>query len=332
MMSTTSENTVPFKELTFTTFHPDWETIEKRFWSKRVLLLVGFGAFVGIFIWIGLYWPNSVMISAFAKDFPYHFIEFCLWLVAIPFLGEIGFIALHKIGTTRIKYEMSKNEEMRVSIQFNRAFFALFVLFFCFNILKLAIRFIFGYYFWDSNIWRAITDGVPLGGWLLSALYVLLGFTGFAEFLFYFERVVMARKHPVLWVIPVIGMALMILGPWDAVLFELHFTSTLIASVTVYYFGQWMAVVGGIFVPILYFVMGSRFSYGHPQTSQDCYRKGIGFVVTAVAAVFDVNQELYFSSVGGLPFYLEAFTWTILAPLLTIIGVLLVRSAYRPKG
>jgi hypothetical protein len=79
--------------------------------------------------------------------------------------------------------------------------------------------------------------------------------------------------------------------------------------------------------------MGQRFNYaGNTRTAQDCYRKGIGFTFAAIAGVFDVNQELVFLMNGGFLLFFDALVWVFLASGLTIIGVLLIRSAYRPRG
>ncbi|HMF33510.1 MAG TPA: hypothetical protein VKK79_18955 [Candidatus Lokiarchaeia archaeon] len=322
------------EKITFTTFHPEWETVEKAFYVKRILIVIFAIILIYLFVWFGFTWPQSKMAATFASQYPFHIIEFSLWCFSMIFMFEIGLIANHKIRTTKIKFKMSKNEEMRLSLFFNRSFFALFIMFFAFNVLKLVIRFIFYWNFWDSNIFHAMldypTNYIPV--WITNALYVLLGFTGYAQFVYAFEKVVMGRRIPYLWIIPVIGMAIMLFAPWDIVVFQIQFTSQLIWTMQMYYFGQWLAMFGGIAVPILYFVMGQRFSYGHPQTAQDCYRKGIGFTFAAIGGVFDVNQELVLAQYGGILLFFDAFVWIFLASVLTIIGVLLIRSAYRPKG
>ncbi len=87
-------------------------------------------------------------------------------------------------------------------------------------------------------------------------------------------------------------------------------------------------------VPILYIVMGRRFAYSDlTQTSKDCYNKGVGFTVAALGAVFDVVAPLSTGPVtGGIVGFFEVLGLVFTAPLLTFIGIILVRKAYRPRG
>ncbi len=79
--------------------------------------------------------------------------------------------------------------------------------------------------------------------------------------------------------------------------------------------------------------MGKRFSFaGKAQVSKDCYRKGWGFALMAIAAIFNLNYDIYFADAGGILLWGEIAFMIFLAPAFTFIGFLLVRSAYRPRG
>jgi len=228
---------------------------------------------------------------------------------------------------------------MRVSIVFNQALSRLFIGIFIFNFLKIIIKVILGYKFEDSNIWRLLSNNClsPVECtwqvWFINALYVGIGFGSYSQFLYVFEKVVQGRKHPFLWFITPVGLFIMIFLPYDIPVYTFVFSSTLHWLMELYFFGQWFALSGGVLIPVLYFVMGRRFSYsGLEQTSKDCYHKGIGFAIAALGAVFDVVAPLTFSSWGGFLGFFEALFFVYLAPLLTFIGIILVRKAYRPRG
>ncbi len=333
------------KPITLTTFHPDWEIVEKSFWMRRIVLMISGVFALIVVILVGFNLPGSVMPGLFTgEEKEWRILEFSFWFFNSVFFLEIVLIANHKTRTTQIKYNISKNEEMRVSITFNRSLSLLFIGIFIFTILKIIIKYILGLKFEDSNIWRYLAGEcltpalTPLSQcdirtWLFNALYVCIGFGSYSQFLYVFEKVVMGRKHPLLWLITPIGLFIMIFLPYDFILLRIPFTSTLIMEMPLYFFGQWLAMSGGIIVPILYLIMGRRFAFsGHEQTSKDCYLKGIGFTIAALGAVFDVVSPLAYLSWGGILAVAEVFIWVILAPLLTFIGIILVRKAYRPHG
>ncbi len=329
------------KPITLTTFHPDWETVDKSFWTRRIFLMIFAVFFMIVILWVGYNYPGSVMPTLFSGDAQYiRIIEFAVWWINGFLFLEMVQIANHKTRTTKIKYALSKNEEMRISISFNKALSRLFIGIFLFTFLKIVIKEILGYKFEDSNIWRMIwgtcmtTTSCGWQVWLLNALYVCIGFGSYAQFLYTFEKVVQGRKHPFLWIITPIGLFIMIFVPYNIPIVDFVFTSTLHWNMESYFFGQWFAIIGGgIMVPILYLVMGKRFAFsGHEQTSKDCYNKGIGFTIAALGNVFDVVAPLVFLSWGGILAFFEAFFWVFTGPILTLVGIFLVRKAYRPRG
>ncbi len=331
------------KPITLTTFHPDWEVIETKFWLKRILLMIFAGFLLLVVLGIGLNPINtySVMPALFSSPAgEIRMAEFALWFLSCFLFLEMVQIANHKTRTTRIKYALSKNEEMRVSISFNRALSRLFIGIFIFTFLKIIIKEILGYKFEDSNIWRVLwgtcmttSAACTWQVWLMNALYVCIGFGSYSQFLYVFEKVVQGRKYPFLWLITPIGLFIMIFLPYNIPVVNFVFTTDITWLMELYFFGQWFAMSGGIIVPLLYLVMGRRFSYsGHEQTSKDCYSKGIGFTIAALGAVFDVVAPLNFIYAGGFLEFFEALFLVFTAPALTFIGIILVRKAYRPRG
>ncbi len=334
------------KPITITTFHPEWETVERKFWLNRFLLLLFAGFLLLVILGIGLNPLNSysVMPALFSGEVGgIRIAEFTLWFVNCFLFLDLVLIANHKTHTTKIKYELSKNEEMRVSISFNRALSRLFIGIFIFTFLKIVIKEILGLKFEDSNIWRFLlsdclspkTVACTWQVWLINALYVCIGFGAYSQFLYVFEKSVQGRKHPFLWIITPIGLFIMVFLPYNVLVVTFVFTSTLQWPMTLYFFGQWLALIGGgIMVPILYIVMGRRFAYsGLTQTSTDCYNKGIGFTIAALGAVFDVVAPINTGPItGGIFGFFEVLGLVFMAPLLTFIGIILVRKAYRPRG
>ncbi len=172
---------VDIAPVTFQSFHPDWETIDAAFWKKRILLII----FAAVALYLLVYWgytaPYSQMPATFAD--PIHLVEFCLWAFNTFFFIEMWQIARHKTQTTRIKYELSKNEEMHVSIQFNRSFGILFVSIFFYYFLKLIFRYIFDFSLPNSNIFK-VFDGIsdPFQT-AFAAIEVILGFGAYSQFI-----------------------------------------------------------------------------------------------------------------------------------------------------
>ncbi len=323
---------VDFAPVTFQSFHPDWETIDSAFWRKRVLLFI----FAAVALYLLIYWGYSAkdysqMPATFAN--PIHLIEFCLWAFNTFFFLEMWQIALHKTQTTRIKYELSKNEEMRVSIKFNRSFGILFVCIFFYYFLKLIFRYIFDFSLPNSNIFKVFDGDSDPFQTAFAAVEVILGFGAYSQFIYVFEKTVQGRKYPIFWIIPLIGVSMMILLDYKITVFTIEFTRDIVLSVPMYYFSMFFALLGGIIVPVLYFVMGKRFSFaGKDQVSQDCYRKGWGFALMAIAAIFNLNYDLIFVQAGGIALWAEIAFMIFLAPIFTFVGFLFVRSAYRPRG
>src|SRR5271157_144702 len=319
---------IPPQKITFVTFHPNWETAEKNFWVKRFFLIVFAVIFLIAFISIGYSVPGSVMPATFQD--PLRIVEFSMWYFSTWFLIEMWFIALHKTHTTQIKYAMSKNEEMRISIQFNRSFGLLFLLIFVYYILKMIFRFIYDFALPNSNIFYYLEGKSTLFETAFMAFLVILGFGSYSQFIFTFERTVQGRKVPLFWIIPIVGICLMLFLPYNQIVFAIQFTTFWTLDATMYYFGIFFSLMGGIVVPILYFIMASRFSYRLPQTSKDCKRKGWGFALMAIAAIFNLNYPLQTAALGGIVYAGEILIYVLLAPIFNLVGVLMVRTAYRP--
>ena len=312
------------------TFHPDWETIDKSLWIKRILLIIWTLAAYSIYIYIGYHLPGAAMPNLFED--PIRVVEFSLWFFSTMWYVELYLIARHKTKTTQIKWELSHNEEMRVSIIFNQAFGRLFICLYLFYLLRMAFTFIFGFQLPNANIWK-VSQGfsTPIQT-AYADVVVILGFASYSIFIYAFELTVEGRKRPIFWVIPLAGVILMIFGPYDYVLFTITFTSQLVEPVLLYDFSLIVGWFGGVIIPLLYEIMARRFEYSLPETAKDCRKKGLGFVLLGIAAITSFNQELTLAYMGGLPFDLEVLFRVLLGGLVTFVGIFLIRSAYRPHG
>lgn len=245
---------------------------------------------------------------------------------------EMYLIARHKAKTTEIKWKISKNEEMHVSLVFNRAFGRLFLTFYIFYLLRLAFTFEFNFNLPNCNIYEYLRGYCTLFETVYAAIVTTLGFIAYSFFLYSFEKTVMGRKYPLFWIIPPIGVALMIFVPYDLVVFTIPLYTGLAIPIHMYEFSLIIGWLGGMFVPILYFVMSKRFAYGNAATAKDCWRKGIGFLLLAIAAINSINLPFLISANGGILYVLQVFFFAFLGGILTFAGIWNIRTAYRPRG
>ncbi len=321
------------------TFHPEWETVDTSFWVKRLILILYSIALFSFYIYLGynvipqLHLPNRTMPEIFAE--PIRIAECALWFFSTMWYVEIYWIARHKVKTTRIKWNLSHNEEMRVSMVFNKAFGRVFLSLYLFYILRVPFTFVFGFELPDANWWRPLNSwGLPITTpeRIYADIVVFLGYASYSIFIYAFEKTVQGRKYPIFWVIPLIGVICMFFGKYDQVLFTIPFATGLSVDVKFYEFSLVVGWLGGIIIPILYEIMARRFSYKFPQTSKDCRMKGTGFVLLGLAAITSFDNPLNLYYYGGLTGWFELFFVVFLGGTLTIIGLYLIRKAYRPRG
>ncbi len=332
------------EEVLVRTFHPEWETVDTGFWVKRVVLILYSIALFAFYIYLGynvipvvMPWAPRTMPGIFGDptEGGFRIAECALWFFSTMWYVEIYWIARHKVKTTKIKWELSHNEEMRVSMVFNNAFGRVFLSLYLFYVLRVPLTFVFGFELPDANWWRpfnSIGIAVSTPERIYADIVVFLGYASYSIFIYAFEKTVQGRKYPIFWVIPLIGVLLMFFAPYDTILFTIPFTRDLIVDVRSYEFALVVGWLGGIIIPVLYEVMARRFSYKFPQTTKDCRMKGTGFIILGLAAITSFDNPLNLFKFGGITAWLELFFVVFLGGTLTIIGLYLIRKAYRPRG
>ncbi len=330
------------------TFHPDWEMVDTGFWKKRLVLILYSIALFGFYILLGyrvipnvMPWAPRTMPGIFGdpEEGVFRIMEFSLWFFSTMWYVEIYWIAQHKVKTTKIKWELSHNEEMRVSMVFNKAFGRVFLSLYLFYVLRVPFTFVFGFELPDANWWRPLNSiGIPITTpeRIYADIVVFLGFASYSIFIYAFEKTVQGRKYPIFWVIPLIGVMMMFFVPYNYVLITIPFTSTWHQPVYAYETALIVGWLGGIIIPLLYEIMARRFNQSTSlimkATAKDCRMKGTGFVLLGIAAICSFDNPVNWLGMGGLPAWFELFFVMFLGGTLTIIGLYVIRKAYRPRG
>ncbi len=326
------------------TFHPDWETVDTSFWAKRLTLILYSVALFAFYILLGyrvipvvMPWAPRNMPGIFGDpaEGGFRIAECALWFFSTMWYVEIYWIARHKVKTTQIKWELSHNEEMRVSMVFNKAFGRVFLSLYLFYVLRVPFTFVFGFELPDANWWRPTNSiGIPITTpeRIYADIVVFLGFASYSIFIYAFEKTVQGRKYPIFWVIPLIGVLMMFFVPYNMVLVVIPFTSDWHQPVYAYETALIVGWLGGIIIPALYEIMARRFKDRFPQTAKDCRMKGSGFILLGLAAITSFDNPLTLFYFGGITAWLEIFFVVFLGGSLTIFGLYLIRKAYRPRG
>ncbi len=318
--------------------------VDTGFWKKRLVLILYSTALFAFYILLGyrvipyiLPGASRTMAGIFGEPGigPFRIMECALWFFSTMWYVEIYWIARHKVKTTKIKWELSHNEEMRVSMVFNKAFGRVFLSLYLFYVLRVPFTFVFGFELPDANWWRPLNSilmPISTPERIYADIVVFLGFASYSIFIYAFEKTVQGRKYPIFWVIPLIGVLMMFFVPYNMVLTTISFTSTWDQPVYAYETALIVGWLGGIIIPLLYEVMARRFKDRLPETSKDCRMKGTGFILLGLAAITSFDNPVNWFEMGGLPAWFELYFVMFLGGTLTIIGLYLIRKAYRPRG
>jgi hypothetical protein len=268
-------------------------------------------------------------------------IEFTAWFVTLFFYVDLVYVAHFKAVRDNLTYQQTWTAQSLYHARYNAAFGWGFFIIFLFYIIRLGSNWIWNFDISVANIYQSImienSGSVPGFSYWYTFFAILLvagGFGAYSQLLFQLERVMLGRKVPVLWVIPVIGIILIIFVPYSPDIITIPFTSTLKVYVDTYVLGMIIAWIGAALVPILYFIQSKWFEYENPQFAKDSLRQAKGFLLLSIAAFFNLNHELYFVQgvapvYGGILYGLEVVFSMFLGPLCNLLGFIMIRRVYK---
>src|SRR5271157_2143749 len=325
------------QKVTFFDFNPPWEGEDPRLLFKEIILFILTAGFYALFLLVGYTYKGSYLPTYFQD--PVRIIEFTAWFVTLFFYVDLVYIAWFKTKRAKIAYQQTWTAQSLYHARYNTSFGFGFLIVFLFYIIRLGSNWIWNFDISVANIYQstiiASTDP-SFSYWytFFAALLVAGGFGAYSQFLFQLERVMLGRKVPVLWVIPIIGIILIIFVPYAPDIMTIPLTSSLKIYVNTYVVGMIVAWIGAALVPFLYFILSKWYEFENPIFAKESLSQARGFLLLSIAAFFNLNHEIYFVQgvapvYGGILYGLEVAFSMFLGPLCNLVGFALIRRVYR---
>ncbi len=323
------------KVVVMETLNPPWEPKDPKIHWKQIGLLILTAAFYALFLFLGYYViPDSNLPEYFSDTV--RIIEFTGWFVSLFFYIEIVQVALYKTKADKRYLAETKQMQPYLHKHHNRSFAVGFFLVFLFYIVRLGANWVFNFDIEAGNIFKALDGLYTPWETLFGALLAAGGFGAYAQYLFIFERVALGHRKPIFWVIPVVGILMVIFAPYDTVVFDLQVVSGVHFAPKLFDVSLVLAWVGAAIVPLGFLVLYKRYKFHNPEYARECKDLWIGFLLISIATWFSINHQIYFAGlapvVGGLPYFFEVFFSMFLGPLCNFAGVFFVRRSFYSGG
>jgi hypothetical protein len=328
------------QKVTFFDFNPPWEGDDSRLWLKQVILFLLCVGFYALFLLVGYTYQGSTLPTLFSgSEGTVHIVEFTAWFVTLFFYVDLVYVAWFKTERDKLAYKQTWTAQSLYHARYNTSFGLGFFIIFLFYIIRLGSNWIWNFDINVANINLSMTlaqTDPSFSYWytFFAALLVAGGFGAYSQFLFQLERVMLGRKVPVLWVIPIIGIILIIFVPYNSHILTIPFTTGLQLPIDTYYLGMIIAWIGAALVPILYFILSKWYEYENPKFAKESLSQSRGFLLLSLAAFFNLNHDLYFVQgvapvYGGILFGLEVVFSMFLGPLCNLVGFIMIRRVYK---